>query len=620
MLVRHPLCGVSASPDTVLQVTGLDVVFPSGDGVGPVHLEVGAGEAVLVLGPSGSGKSTLLHCLTGAIPHSIVAEVSGSMEVHGTRVEASSVAAIAQHVGAVAQDPETGVCLPDVADELAFPLENHGVDPVAIDAAIDAALGVVGAAAFRDRRTTELSGGELQRIALAAAVVTAPDLLVLDEPTSMLDGVGVDAVRHAVSNAQRATGAAVVLIEHRLDEYAGELGVQGLPRRTVVLDQNGRVLADGPSVAVFDRHAADLLNLGCWLPLDAELHAVFADPRGLDSPDVRRALLAPTESQPVPSDPLSFNPLSFNPVSFNPVSFNPLPPNGGRPDPPRPGGTSTDDLGAEGLSVAAGAATRSARRSRKSRPTPAYLHDLTFRLRQGEVVALVGRNGSGKTTLLTCLAGLSPPLAGRVSGPRAGLVFQNPEHQFTQPSVRREIAFGLSTGSEELVDAAMRRFGLADFAEHNPFQLSGGQKRRLSLAAMLVHDRPFLLADEPGYGLDRHATIAVMRAFQQTAAAGRGVLFSSHDLRTLCTYADRVLVLGEGRLLADTTPWALLHDEPVLTAAGLRVSRLLGWLRDAVTDGTALRLVLQGLDERALPAAVLGRAASLAVGAPGHRP
>lgn len=553
--------------------SGLEAVFPRGDGVGPVDLEVGRGESVLVLGPSGSGKSTLLHCLTGAIPHSIDAETTGTVQICGTRVADSSVAEIAQHVGAVAQDPETGVCLPDVADELAFPLENRGADPTSIGAAIDAALDTVHGTSLRDRRTTELSDGELQRVALAAAIVTEPELLVLDEPTSMLDAEGVAAVRRAVDDAQRSTGAAVVLVEHRLDEYAGEDGVAGLPRRAVVLDRNGRVVADGPSVEVFERTAVDLLRSGCWLPLDAELHAVFGDPYGLDSEAVRRALLA----------------LAGN------VRPAPL----GVADPDR---TMTADLALDHVTVAAGGATRSSRRARKRRTAPTILRDLTFRLRRGELVALLGRNGSGKTTLLACLAGLQLPVAGAVTGPRPGLVFQNPEYQFTQSSVQREVAFGLPAGCDERVDAALHLFGLTDFAEHNPFQLSGGQKRRLSLAAMLVHDRPFLLADEPGYGLDRHATIAAMRALRETLAEGRGVLFSSHDLRTLCTYADRVLVVGEGRLLADAAPLALLRDEAALAAAGIRVPRLLSWLRDAVTDDAQLAQVLRGLDARALPA------------------
>jgi energy-coupling factor transporter ATP-binding protein EcfA2 len=551
----------------VVRTSSLEAVFPRGDGVGPVDLTVAPGESVLVLGPSGSGKSTLLRCLTGAVPYAVAATVTGTAEVCGVPVATSSVAVLARRVGTVAQDPQTGVCLPDVADELAFPLENHCADPATIDATIDVALATVQAGGLRERRTTELSGGELQRVALAAAIVTEPALLVLDEPTSMLDAPGVAAVRRAVDEAQRLTGAAVVLVEHRLDEYAGDDGVAGLPGRTLVLDRNGRVVADGPSPEVFARTAADLLSSGCWLPLDAELQAVFGDPRGLDSGPVRTALLA-TPTPPAP------------PVARAQVAGEPL--------------------ALDHVTVAARGPARSARRSRRH-PVQGILHDLTFRLDRGELVALVGRNGSGKTTLLSCLAGLQPPTSGALTGPRAGLVFQHPEYQFTQSSVQQEIAFGLPAGRDEQVDAWLHRFGLADFADHNPFQLSGGQQRRLSLAAMLVHDRPFLLADEPGYGLDRHATITAMRALAAAAAAGRGVLFSSHDLRTLCTYADRVLVLGEGRLIADTTPLALLQDEAVLAAAGLRLPRLLAWLRDAGTDETGLQRVLRSLDAHALP-------------------
>ena len=551
----------------VVRTSSLEAVFPRGDGLGPVDLTLAHGDSVLVLGPSGSGKSTLLRCLTGAVPHAVAAVVTGAVEVCGVSVATSSVAALARHVGTVAQDPETGVCLPDVADEIAFPLENHRADPAGIDAAIDFALATVGADGLRDRRTTELSGGELQRVAIAAAIVNSPTLRVRDEPTSMLDASGVAAVRRAIDKAQRVTGAAVVLVEHRLDEYAGDDGVVGLPERTLVLDRNGRVVADGPSPEVFARTAAHLLRSGCWLPLDAELQAVFGDQRGLDSGAVRTALLAMAA-----------------PPSAQPAR-------------PRPVG---EPLALEHVAVAARGSTRSGRHRRRH-PVPRILHDLTFRLGRGEVVALVGRNGSGKTTLLSCLAGLQPPAAGALTGPRAGLVFQHPEHQFTQSSVRQEIAVGLPAGHDELVDGWLYRFDLAHLADHNPFQLSGGQQRRLSLAAMLVHDRPVLLADEPGYGLDRHATITAMRALAAAAADGRGVLFSSHDLRTVCTYADRVLVLGNGRLVADTTPQALLRDEALLASAGLRLPRLLAWLRDSRVGEAGLQQVLRSLDAHALP-------------------
>ncbi|SEP71669.1 ABC transporter ATP-binding protein [Microlunatus flavus] len=539
----------------LVRARDLEAVYASGDGVGPVDLDLAAGEDLLVLGPSGCGKSTLLRCLTGAVPHAVDASVRGSVVVGGVDVATSSVAALAHAVGAVAQDPQTGVCLPDVDDEVAFPLENRCADPASIGPAVAQALAVVGASDLGGRSTTELSGGELQRVALAAALVGRPALLVLDEPTSMLDGPGLTAVREAVESGRRTTSAAVVLVEHRLDEYAGDAGVDGLPGRTLVLDRGGRVVADGASADVFARHATDLLAMGCWLPLDAELAAVTGRAGGLASAGVRAAVLALALDAPRSRA--------------------------------RPGG---EPLDLEGATVTA---------SRSTRPV---LRDVSVRLHRGELVALVGRNGSGKTTLLRCLAGLARPAAGRLRGPRAGLVFQHPEHQLTQSSVRREVAYGLPAEREPEVTAWLERFGLDAFADHDPFRLSGGQQRRLGLAAMLVHRRPFLLADEPGYGLDRRATVTVMRSLSDLVGEGQGVCFSSHDLRTLCAYADRVLVVGEGRLVADTTPLALLRDETALTAAGLRLPPLLRWLRDEVgTDGD-LRAVLQGLDAQVLRA------------------
>uniref|UniRef100_UPI00135C7569 ABC transporter ATP-binding protein n=1 Tax=Puerhibacterium puerhi TaxID=2692623 RepID=UPI00135C7569 len=251
-------------------------------------------------------------------------------------------------------------------------------------------------------------------------------------------------------------------------------------------------------------------------------------------------------------------------------------------------------LRARGLAVAPLGAPRPTRR----RPVAPVLHDVDLDLRAGEVVAVVGANGGGKSSLLACLAGVQEPLAGVVDGPRPALVLQNPEHQLSRATVRDELAVGLPPGQETArrVDAMLHRFGLADHAEHNPFRLSGGQKRRLSLAAVLVHDRPFLLADEPTFGLDRHGTVAAARALTEAAAAGRGVMFTSHDLRTVATCADRVLVVAGGTVVADVAPRALVRDRGLLAAARLRPPALLRHLAADVADDDELRAVLRGLD------------------------
>ncbi|GAB3747738.1 ABC transporter ATP-binding protein [Microlunatus parietis] len=542
--------------EPTVHAVGLAARYPGGGRLGPVDLVVRPGEYVLVLGPSGSGKSTLLRLLHGAVPRAIDAEVTGELTVTGRRVADHEIAELADLIGVVAQDPESGVCLSGVADEVAFPLENLAVDPAAIGPAVAKALDRADAARLADRDTGQLSGGELQRVALAAAVAAEPRLLLLDEPTSMLDAAGVDAVRNAIATARRGTGAACVLVEHRLDELTGE-GFE-LPERWIMIDSDGLVRHDGPPDDLGTEALRDLVEQGCWLPIDLELRAALGLPGGLEDPAVLDALLRLAPPRP---EPLEGRDQVASPRPF-------------------------DRLRARNLAVGRGGR--------------AVLDGLELELRPGEVTALVGANGSGKSTLLRCLAGLERPLAGTVDGPRPGLVFQNPEHQFAAATVADELAFGLPPERRSRVAELLRRFGLAELADRNPYRLSGGQQRRVSLAAMLLHDRPFLLADEPGFGLDRPATITMLRILAETAAAGHGVLFSSHDLRAVAGYADRVLVLGRGALLADTTPLSLLRDDALLAEAGLRAPRLLQRLAAEPIDEASLRGILTGLDAAAL--------------------
>lgn len=596
------------NPDLpVVTASGVEAVYPTGDGVGPLELIIEPGESVLVLGPSGSGKSTVLRLLHGAVPQAIDATVTGEVRVAGRRVADVGIADLADVVGVVAQDPESGVCLTEVADEVAFGLENLAVDPAEIGPAVDAALDRAGAAALRDRATAELSGGELQRVALAAAIAPGPRLLLLDEPTSMLDADGIDAVRQAIDAAGRATGAARILVEHRLDELADDGSeftgdeLDGLPERWIVLGRDGRIRYDGPPRGLSSTAVRDLVAQGCWLPIDLELWALFDHDGGLDHATVQTALLDSTWAEP--TDPTRRESVEGLGTTQSPSTGSGDVSTGSR----SPSTGSGDALAGAGRAVSASSECVVAKaltvgRGSRSNRRP-VLTGVDLELRPGEISALVGANGSGKSTLLACLAGLERPIAGEVTGPRPGLVFQNPEHQFATATVRAELSYGLEdppnsvTEPNGAIEDMLRRFELTGLADHNPYRLSGGQQRRVSLAAMLLHGRPFLFADEPGFGLDRLATIAAMQALRETAREGRGVLFSSHDLRAVAGYADRVLVLGDGRLLADTTPLRLLRDHALLARARLRPTRLIRWLADQVDDDVRLRGILQRLDD-----------------------
>jgi energy-coupling factor transporter ATP-binding protein EcfA2 len=543
-----------------------------------VRLDLAPGEQVLVLGSSGAGKSTLLQLVSGVIPHSIVATVDGTVTVGGVDTRDTTVVELSRTVGLLAQDPASGVCLPTVEEELALPLENRGVDPAAMSGRIDTALAAAGVGHLRERRTARLSGGEGQRVALAAALVAEPAVLLLDEPTSMLDSAGVAAVRAAIASSVERYAPAVILVEHRLDEFAGRAGLDALPGRAIVLDAAGAVAADGPTGEVLSVHGRDLIAAGCWLPLESELDAVFGGPlragpprTGLDSPEVRAGLLAFADA-PRFADAAGFD-LPGAPV-----------------------------LAAAGLAVSRERRPRRPRRGRDATRAPfaPVLSGVDLQVRPGEIVALLGANGAGKSTLLLTLAGLLPPAAGRVAGARPGMVFQNPEHQFVAHTVAGEVGFGLPPGpaTDALVARLLGDHGLENLADQHPHRLSGGEKRRVSVAAMLAHGRDVLLADEPTFALDRRAAIGVMSALRAAATDGTAVVFSSHDLRTVATLADRAVVIAGGGVVADGPVFDVLRDTAALASASIELPALIEWLLQNAGSDAGVRRALLRLDDQ----------------------
>ena len=533
--------------ELLVEAQEFEIVLPSGDGVGPFSGTIRAGEQILLLGPSGSGKSTLLRGLAGAIPSHVRATTRGSLLVGGADPVQEGVVALADTVGFLGQDPVSGICLPQVDDDVALPLENRAVPPQQITPRITQALTAVGAAELGPRRASTLSGGQMQRVALATASVPRPRLLLLDEPTAMLDADGVAAVRAQVRAAMTRPGVASVLVEHRLDDWAGALGTAGLPERTIALDRSGRVLADGPTPAVLAEHGPALQEMGCWLPQESGRSAPTGG-TGADETATDESAAGGTAAE---------------------TDHRPL-------------------LTARGLQLGYG--------SRE------VLSGIDLELRAGEVLAIVGRNGAGKSTLLSALARLDAPRGGSVDGAAAGLVLQRPEAQFVGSTVRAELA---DTGaSPDRIEQMLQRLGLSAWEGTSPYRLSGGQQRRLSLGAMLLRDRPVLLADEPGFGLDRGAHHVAMQLLRDAAQDGRAVAFTTHDPQAL-QVADRVAVIAHGRLERVCTPAQLLGDRDLQQAAGLAPGGGAG------RDGEPAPVPAQGQD--------LGRA-SRRPASPGHGP
>lgn len=557
----------------------LTVRFPSRDrsAVQKIDLKIRAGERVLLLGPSGSGKSTLLAALTGIVPRERDAEVTGTVLVDG-RVPAQ--VPLPEQLGTLSlllQDPAAQLVLPRVEDELAFVFENRQLPREMIDDAIDIALARTGAAHVRSRRCSQLSGGEQQRVALAAAAATDPRLLLLDEPTALLDPSAATGVWRELFDLQRGDGTrpAMLVVEHRLEELAP------LPERLVVLDADGRLRADGATVDVLAKQGEHLAATGAWLPLSTELRVALGG-------------IVPTHNDAghVPSAEEVLT-LAGVTSGLEQVAHQ-------ASTTPRTVGAAL--LQAQGASFVDDGHT--------------LVRDVDLTIRAGELVALVGANGAGKTSLLLGLAGLLPTGTGTVKTTddrSVGMVFQDPEHQFLARTAAAELAFSFEAASagngskrrrrrpriaasDPRVGAALTRFGLHGLEDADPFRLSGGQQRRLAVAAMALADHPVLLLDEPTFGQDRISSLAIADTLVELAQSGRGIAFSTHDLRLAATVADRVIVVDEGQIAADIpAPDAFRRQGPVI-AAGLPIPSLLSWWADH--PHVALRALLMGLRAR----------------------
>jgi energy-coupling factor transport system ATP-binding protein len=454
-----------------------------------VDLVVEPGERVLLLGASGAGKSTLLSALAGLVDPAGGAETEGILRVDGLDPRA-----VRDRTGLLFQDPESQIIMGRAGDDVAFGLENRCVATEAIWPRVDAALAAVDFPYGRDRPTHALSGGEQQRLALAGTLALQPGLLMLDEPTANLDPEGAAEVREVLGRVLERIGATMLLVEHRVDESLA------LVDRVVVLEAGRGVVADGPPGVVFRAHGTELAAAGVWVP---------------DQPPP-----APERRPLQPSAAL---------VIAEHATY-------------RYPGADADALGSTDL-----------------------------QLRSSEAVAIVGPNGSGKSTLALMLAGLLRPRVGRVlaaealapghghealAGWRAGqlvrhigTVFQDPEHQFLAKSVRDELMLGplrAGLGHEAAARRAselMERLRLTHLALANPFTLSGGEKRRLSVATALATAPALLVLDEPTFGQDRRTWGELLHLLAALRDDGRGICFVTHDRTFVDALADRSLRL-----------------------------------------------------------------------------
>jgi energy-coupling factor transporter ATP-binding protein EcfA2 len=524
-----------------LTIEGLGYAYPHAErpALVDVSLAVAPGEFTLLAGRSASGKSTLLRAACGLVPHFHGGEVEGRVEVAGLDAIAAGPGELAVAVGYVAQDPETQVVSTTVAAELELPLEMRGDAPADRARAVEEVALALAIPHLLGRAVDTLSGGELQRVALAAALVTRPRLVLLDEPTSQLDPVAGDELIWLLRRLNEEWGVAVLLAEHRLERCLAAAD-------RVIAVEDGRIGFDGDPAAFLEwAHEADpaletpaarLFSLVGIEPLPVGVRAAR---RRLDEVDWAGFLSDGERKSAHPArDTQATGRGVAAAAGATPITPVPHPgkfPGAGSRPPAEP------IFSARGLWVELDG---------EEEPRD-VLRGIDLTVTRGERVALMGRNGAGKSTLLRTAAGLLDPVAGRLEVPAGiALLTQNPSDYLVRERVADELPGPL--GIE-----ALRAVGMEHALERDPRDLSGGERQRLALAIALAGRMegemlPGLVAlDEPTRGMDRGRKDDLVGLVECLVAGGAGVVIATHDVEFAAACADRVVLLGDGVVIAD---------------------------------------------------------------------
>lgn len=559
-----------------------------------LDLEVSKGEFVLLTGPTGCGKSTLLKAINGLIPHVLGGTLEGRILVAGMDARRTPMPALSQRVGLVFQSPDDQIFSTMVVDEAAFGPENLALPRETIRQRVDASLRLVGLDRFSERSTQSLSGGQKQRLAIASVLSMDPDILLLDEPFAQLDPLGVREVIDVLARLNRE-GMTIILVEHRIHEV-----VDIVDRMTVM--NEGRLVLDDTPGRVFEC-APRVRELGLRVPDSVEFSwAMGFDEVALNLDEIRHRI-GNNGGNPIPRRTLPLHapprdrrhghgclPFPNGPALKN--SPVPTPPPESNGEGPLVGNRAPSEpcLEANGVTF------------RYDRKACASLQNVSVAIRKGEVVSLMGNNGSGKSTLLLLFAGLLKPERGsvRVCGRdtrgmkpwkfagRVGTVFQNPTLMLFNDTVLDEMEFGPralgldETARKRRVEDIARVMGLDGLLQDNPLSLSGGQRLRVALASILTMRPAIVLFDEPTSGQDKAGSDNLLHYVSGLSRFGATVLFSTHDVDAAIQFSNRLMIMNEGRIIADGPPQDIVQQEEIMNAASLRpplafsIGKLLG--------------------------------------------
>lgn len=515
-----------------------------------ISLDIRKGEKVLICGPSGCGKSTLAHCVNGLIPNSYPGKTTGTLTVGGRNAENLSLFDLSKVVGTVLQDSDGQFIGLTVAEDMAFALENDCMDQKDMKALVDRVAGLVGVNGVLGHAPYEISGGQKQRVALGGVMVSGVDVLLFDEPLANLDPAAGKKAVELIDEIQKRTGCAVIIIEHRLED------VLHCPVDRVVLMGEGRILFDGDPDSLL---CSDLLQKSgireplyvtalkyAGVPLDRDQRLSYLPELRLTEAD-RRRVADWFFAQPEPKGEKAKKEL----LRAEDIDF-------------------TYEGGHHALK------------------------GISASIAEGEMLSIVGTNGAGKSTFSKVLCGFEIPQKGTLTlsgedlsaysikerADRIGYVMQNPNQMISKTGIFDEVALGLrnrGVPEEEVrprVEKALKTCGLYPFRNWPVSALSYGQKKRVTIASILVLEPKIILLDEPTAGQDLYHYTQIMDFLAELNRSGTTVVLITHDMHLMLEYTPRAIVFHDGQVIADTSAAEVLNSPEIVETAHLKETSL----------------------------------------------
>lgn len=514
-----------------------------------INLTIYEGEKVLLVGPSGSGKSTLGNCLNGLIPFAYKGEIKGSLKISGKETKDMNIFELSKKVGTVLQDADGQFIGLTVGEDVAFALENDCVEQEQMKAQVQKVAEIVDMGKLLKSSPFELSGGQKQRVSFAGVMVDDVDILLFDEPLANLDPATGKTAIDLIDRVWKNSRKTVVIVEHRLEDVL----YRDVDRIIVVSD--GRIAAD---MSPDELMSADILSkLGIREPL----HVTAMKYAGIQvTPDMHAGRLATLDIEKVKEPLLKWN---LEQTKKEPKAEHPV------------------ILEAEHLSF----------QYTKKRK---ILQDVSFQIREGEMVSIVGTNGAGKSTLAKVICGFVTEDEGRIlykgqdlkgqtikeRSHLVGFVMQNPNQMICKPMIYDEVALGLrirGVAEEEIepkVDKALQICGLAPFKKWPVSALSFGQKKRVTIASMLALDPKVLILDEPTAGQDYHHYTEIMEFLKKLNEEGVTIIMITHDMHLMLEYTPHAIVISDGKKIGDASAVEILTNEEIAGRANLKTTSL----------------------------------------------